>query len=134
MRMPGPAAARRGPLSLLLLSLALLGACTAEHESIIQQPEIISVESPFRYPVSLWDDGLEGETLVMVHVTETGGVDSVYVLESSGEVAFDSAAVHGARDLRFTPGRRDERRVSMWAKVPVRFHMGDGTPQAGAMP
>jgi TonB family protein len=69
-----------------------------------------------------------------VRVTEEGAVDSVYVLESSGQAAFDSAAVHGALDLRFHPGRKDERRVAMWARLPVRFHLSDPVPQAGAMP
>jgi periplasmic protein TonB len=134
VRMPAPPTTRRGLLPLLLVPLTLLAGCGPELDEAIQEPEIISVDSPFRYPIDMWDDGVEGETLVMVRVTETGRVDSVYVLESSGQAAFDSAAVHGARDLRFTPGRRDERRVAMWAKVPVRFHLSDAEPQAGAMP
>jgi TonB family protein len=117
----------------LLLPLVLLAGC-GEDDGVVQEPEIISVDSPFKYPVAMWDEGVEGETLVMVRVTEVGRVDSVYVLESSGEAAFDSAAVHGARDLRFSPGRREAKRVAMWAKVPVRFHLNDGTPQAGATP
>ena len=58
---------------------------------------------------------------VQYNVTDTGQVDSVEVMESSGVPAFDSAAVRGARDLRFSPARRGGKRIEVWAKVPVRF-------------
>jgi TonB family protein len=114
---------------LAMLSLASCG--DDPQEAQIEEPSLLTDESPFRYPVALWDEGVEGETLLMVRVTDTGGVDSVYVLEPSGQAAFDSAAVHGARVLRFAPGRRDDRRVSMWARLPVRFYMNDTTPTQG---
>lgn len=97
----------------------LLGACAAEEP--VTDPQPIPQESPFRYPVELWDAGEAGETVVMVHVTEVGQVDSVYVLESSGRASFDSAAVAGARQLEFAPGRRGQEPVPTWARLPVRF-------------
>ena len=96
-----------------------LAACGGDEP--VTDPEPISVESPFRYPIEEWDADVEGEVVVMVHVTAVGDVDSVYVLESSGQPAFDSAAVAGARALDFAPGRRGDRRIEMWAKLPVRF-------------
>jgi protein TonB len=69
----------------------------------------------------MWDQDMEGETLLRVRVDDTGVVDSVEVMESSGFAAFDSAAVNGARALRFTPARRDGERIEVWAQVPVRF-------------
>jgi TonB family protein len=118
--MHGPARTTRGPLGWLLGALLAVGAC-APAEVVVEEPELIEDDSPFRYPRELWGEGTEGETVVMVRVTTSGGVDSVYVLESSGFPAFDSAAVVGARGLRFVPGRRDDRRETMWARVPVRF-------------
>jgi TonB family protein len=123
-----PVAARCRASAWALLA-AGLAACAGD--AVTQEPELLTLDSPFAYPVQLWDEGAEGETVIMVRVTDTGGVDSVYVLESSGQPAFDSAAVHGARELRFAPGRRDDRRVTMWARLPVRFHMnGDAAPPA----
>lgn len=119
MKIRGPVRARRG--ALVLASLALgLAACA--DDGVTKEPELLTLDSPFHYPVQLWDEGAEGETVIMVRVTDMGGVDSVYVLESSGQPAFDSAAVSGARELRFAPARRDDRRVTTWARLPVRFH------------
>lgn len=106
--------------SFLLLATLVFGGCGVEEE-VVTEPEVISVESPFRYPVELWDAEVEGWAVVMVHVTEMGGVDSVYILQPSGEVAFDSAAVSGAYELKFAPGRRGDRRAAMWARLPVHF-------------
>jgi TonB family protein len=109
-RIAGPGAA-----SLVLIALA----CGGERE--IQQPRPLYGEVPIDYPLQLWDQDMEGETLLRVRVSDTGAVDSVEVLESSGYAAFDSAAVSGAKELRFSPARRDGKRIEVWAKVPVTF-------------
>lgn len=115
-------------ITVAALPLMLLAACGGDEP--VTDPRPISVESPFRYPIELWDEAVEGEVVLMVHVTAEGAVDSAYVLESSGEPALDSAAVQGARDLGFAPGRRGERRIDMWAKLPVRFQKPE-EPQPG---
>jgi TonB family protein len=114
---------RSGPGQWLGGALIALAVAACGPEEPVTDPQSISVDSPFQYPIELWDERVEGETVVMVHVTEMGAVDSVYVQETSGQPAFDSAAVTGARELRFSPGRRGERRVDMWARLPVRFRM-----------
>ena len=101
--------------------LALGGAAGCAGDGEIDQPAPLYGEVPIAYPLSLWDQDMEGETLLRVRVTDTGHVDSVEVLESSGHVAFDSAAVQGARDLRFTPARKGGKRIEVWAEVPVHF-------------
>ena len=87
----------------------------------MEQPSPLYGDVPIEYPLNLWDQDMEGETLLRVRVTNTGEVDSVEVLESSGYQAFDSAAVSGALELRFRPARRDGKRIEVWAKVPVHF-------------
>jgi protein TonB len=87
----------------------------------VDPPEPLFGEASVRYPLELWDEDVEGETLLRVLVNATGGVDSVEVIEPSGFAAFDSAAVNGARDFRFDPARRGDERVTAWAQVPVRF-------------
>ena len=89
----------------------------------VTEPVPLAGASPFEYPIALWDARVEGETILMVHVTDVGAVDSAYVLSSSGHAAFDSAAVTGSRVLRFEPGRRGEEPIASWARLPVRFRM-----------
>lgn len=106
-----------------------LGGCGGDEP--VTNPEPVSIESPFRYPVDEWDAQVEGEVVVMVYVTDVGDVDSVYVLESSGVPALDSAAVAGARELEFAPGRRGDERIAMWAKLPVVFARPDSAIEGG---
>lgn len=106
-------------LCLVAMSAALL-ACERGEETV-EQPVPMPDPTPIRYPVALWDKKVEGETEVLIRVNELGDVDSALVAQSSGYPEFDSAAVSGARKLRFTPGRRGERRAAMWTRLPIRF-------------
>ena len=90
----------------------------------MEDPIPLYGEVPIEYPLDLWDADVEGQTLLRVRVTDTGGVDSVEVLEASGYPAFDSAAVRGALKLRYNPARRKGNRISVWARVPVQFTKG----------
>ncbi len=139
---PRPAPFRRPPQSVSVLKSAVpglvaalglavaLGGCGGDEP--VTEPRPISAESPFRYPIEQWDAGAEGQVVLMVHVTDVGGVDSVYVLNSSGEPALDTAALDGARELEFAPGRRGEDRIAMWAKLPVYFTKPDSMRPGGS--
>jgi len=107
--------------ALLVLSALSLG-CGDGGE--VEDPTPLYGEAPIKYPLDLWDADVEGQTLLRVRVNEAGVVDSVQVLEASGYPAFDSAAVRGARQLKYNPARRNGNRISVWAKVPVHFTKG----------
>lgn len=79
--------------------------------------------SPFHYPEDLWDAGVEGETVLRLFVTVEGGVDTIRVERSSQHAAFDSAAVTGARELRFEPARKGPDPVGAWVLLPVQFDL-----------
>ena len=101
---------------------AIAVACAAcASDAPLELPVAVDQPSPFVYPEELWDRNVEGQAVVMVHVTMEGTVDSVYVRSTSGYEAMDSAAVTGARELRFRPGRRGEDAVDVWVRLPVRF-------------
>lgn len=102
-----------------IAAVGMLAACGRDGD--VEQPAPLFSEAPIEYPLHLWDQDAEGETLLRVRVTDVGQVDSVEVIQSSGYPAFDSAAVVGARDLRFRPAHRDGKRIEVWAKVPVHF-------------
>lgn len=103
------------------------GACA--NDAPLELPVPMEQESPFQYPESLWDEGVEGQAVVMVLVGAEGTVDSVYVRQTSGFQEMDSAAVRGARVLRFEPGRRGTDPVDVWVRLPVRF--SKSPPAAG---
>ncbi len=111
-----------------IVSLIITSTACA-NESPLVLPVAIEQETPFVYPEELWDEGVESQAVVMVHVTADGAVDSVYVRTTSGYEAMDTAAARGARELRFEPGRRGEDPVDVWVRLPVRFSRTP--PEAG---
>jgi TonB family protein len=112
-----------------VLSTVLLPACNGRGgnaadngaAAVIEEPKLMPEPTPVRYPRALWDQNVEGETEVLVRVNEVGDVVDVSVAQTSGYAAFDSAAVAGARMLRFTPGKRGDKPTAMHVRIPVRF-------------
>jgi TonB family protein len=98
----------------------------------VDGPELQPVDSQVEYPIELWDMGVEGETTLMLHVTEAGQVDSVYVHATSGIPEFDSAAVQAGRQMRFSPARRGGERIPAWTRVPIKFQRTAETPPSSA--
>ena len=127
---------RPGSLRLTLgasLALVLLApACRGDRD--IEKPTPLFTESPVEYPLELWDQDIEGSTLVRVLVNKSGGVDSVMVVESSGHDALDSAAVRGALEMEFEPATEEGEPVRVWARVPVYFSKGEQPGEAGRPP
>ncbi len=114
-----PRWSRRGALALFALIAGGMPGCSGDQE--IESPSPLSASVPIDYPLDLWDQGIEGSSMLRVRVTDVGAVDSVVVMESSGYPAFDSSAVRGARTLRFLPARQGDKRIEVWAHVPVHF-------------
>ncbi|HZD03599.1 MAG TPA: energy transducer TonB, partial [Longimicrobiales bacterium] len=86
----------RVPLVALLAAALWALSCAGDQE--IDRPTPLYGEVPIEYPLELWDQDVEGETVLKVRVTDVGRVDSVVVLDTSGHPAFDSAAIAGARN------------------------------------
>jgi protein TonB len=103
----------------MALGVFSLAACAGDPE--VDEPEPLGDHVPIEYPLEMWDQGIEGETVLQVRVNELGEVDSVAVVETSGHQALDSAAAKGARAMRFNPGRRGGRDVPVWVRIPVHF-------------
>ena len=113
-----------------LLVLAALAACrNAEQQQQAAAsgqndvPVAINGESPFQYPVALYDQGVEGEVRLRLYVDALGRVapESIAVASSSGTPALDSAAVQGATQLRFAPAHRGGQPVAATVVQPVLF-------------
>ena len=110
---------RRGSMALYAVLALGVSGCSGDQE--IESPSPLSASVPIDYPLDLWDQGVEGSSMLRVRVTDMGDVDSVVVMESSGYAAFDSSAVRGARTLKFSPARQGDKRIEVWAHVPVHF-------------
>ena len=65
--------------------------------------------------------GIEGTTMLRVHVLEDGRIAEVTVERSAGHPDLDQAAVESVRRWRFEPARRGEEKVPMWVRIPVEF-------------
>lgn len=90
-------------------------------------PHLIGDPSPFEYPDDAWRRGVGGETILRIHITVEGDVDTALVASSSGDRVLDSASVAAARSLRYRPARRGDMPVAVWAYLPVRYPMPGAT-------
>jgi periplasmic protein TonB len=83
----------------------------------------INPVTPMVYPPALLEQGIEGRVLLRLFVDANGKLmlDSTRVAESSGYPALDSAALSGARELRFSPALRSGRPVAAPFLQPVHF-------------
>lgn len=73
------------------------------------------------YPPLLRDAGIGGETLMWVHIDETGVVKRSQVHTSSGYPALDSAAVQVTRSMAFAPAQDEGKPVPVWIAIPIVF-------------
>jgi protein TonB len=97
-----------------------------------ERPVMINTELPFHYPGALYARKAQGNVTLRLFVDSTGQTvpDSTKVEESSGQLAFDSAAVAGSRDLRFVPAKLRGEPMGMTILFPVYFRH----PEAPALP
>lgn len=89
----------------------------------LEMPVMENEKAPFDYPRDAWRAGVGGETLLKIHIAADGVVDSVRVKETSGHASLDSAAIAGARRLRYRPARHAGEAIGVWATLPVRYPM-----------
>ena len=103
------------------LALCLAAAAACDRKPVVETEPVALTQPAFQYPEDLWDEGVEGKTVLRILINEQGTVDSARVETPSGYAAFDSAAMAGTDALRFQPARRDGTPVSKWVLLPVEF-------------
>jgi TonB family protein len=137
--MPRPMS-RQSSCRLALTSLLAVAAChrspakgnaaatTPAATTADSPPVAVNPVSPVEYPAALLAQRIEGRVLLRLYVDSTGTVvpDSNVVAESSGYPALDSAALAGARGLRFSPALHRGRPVALSFIQPILFR----TPRA----
>lgn len=75
------------------------------------------------YPATARRLGIQGTTVLRVHVLIDGRVGEVLVQETAGHPDLDQAAAEAVRRWRFDPARRGNDPVEMWVLLPVEFRL-----------
>lgn len=75
------------------------------------------------YPSAPRRLGIQGTTVLRVHVLADGRIGDVLVEHSAGHPDLDQAAMEAVRRWRFEPARRGADPVAMWVLLPVEFRL-----------
>lgn len=86
-------------------------------------PRLLNTVSPFVYPRAAFDARQNGDVLLRLWIDTSGTPvgDSTTVQEHAVLAAFDSAALAGASQLRFSPAMQQGRPVPVSVLLPVQF-------------
>ena len=120
-----------------LLSLTLLLAGIACHGDRPKEGEItpavrIPGKTDIPYPPELFARRIEGQVMLYLFIDSTGAIvnDSTRIAKSSGQAAFDAAALEAAPHLRFTPAHRGTVPIAAPIQVPIIFTLPDSISKA----
>jgi TonB family protein len=128
---------RRGPLLVAALGihgwplalLCLAAPALAQPPSTPTVPPVVVESSKVfpSYPLTAKRLGIQGTTMLRIHVREDGQVGEVKVEQSAGHDDLDQAAVDAVRRWRFEPARRGGEAVTAWVRLPVNFKLESGS-------
>ncbi len=98
-----------------------------------EMPVLLNTDLPFRYPAALYPRKAQGNVTLSLRIDPDGRViaDSTRIDETSGFAALDSAAIQGARALRFVPAKLHGEAISISILFPVFFRHPDAKPLPG---
>ncbi len=126
--------ARRTHLALLLTATLAVSACDQVSGAVARLrgpdttlpdslPELLNDSLPFDYPPGLYIQRVDDSVTLRLHVDEYGApvADSTRVERGAKYAQFDSAALAGARELRFRPARRRGTAIPYTILFPILF-------------
>jgi TonB family protein len=95
-----------------------------------EPPAMVNGELPFRYPAALYARKVQGNVTLRLFIDRDGRVnaDSTRVDEPSGNAQLDSAALMGAKDLRFVPAKYHGETIPVTILFPVFFRHPEAPP------
>lgn len=144
-----PPLGRRVRRAAFLLGVAAIAtACVGEPARSIRQsaeglipsavradelPAVLNERTPFTYPQSAWDQRIQGNVMLRLHVSAEGVAvrESTTVAGSSGIPMLDSAAVASVPRLRFRPARQNGVPVGLSLLFPIHYRHPEGPPLPG---
>jgi TonB family protein len=98
-----------------------------------EPPALVTSELPFHYPAALYAQKAQGNVTLRLFIDRDGRVspESTRVEETSGFPALDSAAIDGARSLRFVPAKLHGEPLPVTILFPVYFRHPEARPLPG---
>jgi len=114
--------------SFLLLAVLATGCSKKPPAEVPITPAVpVPGQPEIAYPADLFNRRIRGEVMLYLVVDTAGTVirDSTRIATSSGQAAFDAAALQAAQSLRFTPAHQGNRPVVAPIQVPIRFTLPD---------
>jgi protein TonB len=75
------------------------------------------------YPAQAVRQGWQGTVLLRVKVLQTGAVDGIEIVKSSGKKLLDDAAIHTVERWVFAPSTRGTTPIDGFATVPIEFKL-----------
>ena len=98
-----------------------------------ERPQMLNVDVPFRYPLSLYQQKVQGNVLLRLFLTLDGQVvpDSTRIIEPSGHPELDAAALAGAARLQFRAARLRGTPIPVSLLFPVHFRHPEGPTLPG---
>ncbi len=118
-------------LSTLVLAALACGRKTPPDADVTPAVRLTS-KTDIPYPPELFARRIEGQVMLYLFVDSTGAIvnDSTRIAKSSGQAAFDAAALEAAPHLRFTPAHRGAVPVAAPIQVPIIFSLPDSVSKA----
>lgn len=77
------------------------------------------------YPTAARRLGMQGVVLLSVNINDTGYVEKVDILKTSGFRVLDRSAVKSVGGWRFIPARQGEQEVASKIEIPIRFILNE---------
>jgi TonB family protein len=127
----------------IALVAGLVAACGGDHHAAEHSParpprpdelpSLVTGELPFKYPPSLYARRVQGNVMLELFIDRDGRVvpDSTRIDRASGYAELDSAAVTGARDLRFVPAKLGGEPIGTTVLFPLFFRHPEAQPLPG---
>lgn len=91
-----------------------------EDDDLDSPPQLLSKLS-IRYPSKAKKEGIKGEVVLRIMVSNTGAVTKVEVEKSVPQL--DSAAIHAVQKLRFKPAKKYGSPTDVWVRIPLKFEI-----------
>ena len=87
------------------------------------QTPIIERQFPPDYPQEAFDKNWQGNVLLNVEILSSGSIGRILLRKTSGYKILDEAAISAAKEWKFVPAKLEDRAVTAWLVVEIRFKL-----------